>query len=353
MSWWNSLEKVATVNTWILGVAALFGFLAAVFIIAGWFVGNRLSGLQDAQLAKYRADADTRIALANERAAIADQRAAEANRTAEGEKLARLKIEERLAPRQLTSEQAQQLQTKLRQYGGQSVEISYLIGDVESQVYADEIAHALGQAGWKVSPGLPKMFNFAGIAVRVQDPTAVPEPAEALAKAFEELAITVQRIYTPNKVEINGSSPAMAFDLWVSKKGGAALTATSPMPLVVPQIDQFAMKGNLGGMSNEDLARVTRALAQAMRAFETANREQFGNEWHVVTHQVSPGSYRDVFEQYRARAIAIRDEIRKRSGDDRMTTFALDDDTLAGGSQIAAAADYLEILANRVSPPGK
>jgi hypothetical protein len=338
-------------DTWNIRAVGLAGLAAALLLITAIGVSNSnrklLSFSEQLEKAKDR-ELQADLKSKEDEIANANARASEANQKAEEERLARLKIEERLAPRSLTAEQIHLLQTKLRQYTGQPVQISYLIGDVESQVYAAEFGQALGSAGWAVSPGLPSMFNFAGLAVRVQDPTSVPEAAEALAKTIEAMGITVQRIHTSNKVEISGNRPSIGFDLWVSKKGGATLFARSSAPLQLPRIGEVAAKGDLVAMSNEELVAVTREVAHAMREFEATNQEQLGNEWRVDNQPLAPGSYREVFEQYRARAIRIRDELLKRTHGDKATTLALDAETLAGVSPITDAANYLDSLADRV-----
>jgi hypothetical protein len=79
---WDSVEDVSKLNAWVLGLAALFGFLAAIFVVSAWFTGNRLSDLQDAELSKYKTDSAAKVAEANERAGEANERAGIANKSA-------------------------------------------------------------------------------------------------------------------------------------------------------------------------------------------------------------------------------------------------------------------------------
>ncbi|HEY2547720.1 MAG TPA: hypothetical protein VGI46_16735 [Candidatus Acidoferrum sp.] len=356
----EELETVLrTLDIWVI----VFGILVAIGVtgeaIVGYFHFRKSGQLQRLQAAENLGQQGEIERLRNqtgqvmERAAKAEERAAEANKAAEEERLARLKIEERLAPRRLTAEQIHFLQTKLGRFAGQPIQISYLVGDVESQTYASEFAEALGPIGWQVGMGPPNMFNFAGLAIRVQDPTEVPEAAEEMAKVIEATGITVQRTHTPNKVQINGNRPSRSFDLWVSKKGGSIVVARGPMPLQIPRISEIASGAGVDGMSDEELVAAAVEFARAMREFEASNQAQLANEWRADNQPILPGSYRFVFEEFRVRAIQIRDELLRRSGADRATTFALDADTLAGPSPIADAANYLDELAKKLSTSRK
>jgi len=108
---------------------------------------------------------------------------------------------------------------------------------------------------------------------------------------------------------------------------------------------EAAARGSVEAMSDQELIAVAREIAGVMRGFEVANQEQLANEWRVNNQPIAAKSYRFVFEEYRSRAIQIRDEVLRRSGADRATTFALDADTLAGPSPITDAANYLDKVA--------
>lgn len=215
----------------IFAVLVAIGIVGEVgFGVRHWILNRRLQSLQRsedqerqheiARLNKEAGDARQSAGDAIERAAAAQERAAEANKKAEEERLARLKIEERLAPRRMTAEQIRHLQERLGQFSGQPVRISYLIGDVESQAYGSQFTEVLTSIGWQVASGLPSMFNFAGIAIGAQDTTDVPEAAEAMAKALETAGITVQRTRSSG-MEVNGNRASRGFDLFVSKKGNS------------------------------------------------------------------------------------------------------------------------------------
>jgi hypothetical protein len=201
-SWWNSVESVGRANTWVLAFAAVLGFLAALCVVTSWFTGTRLSYLQDQELNRYKSDADVRISSANESAAKANQyaaeanaRAAEANKLAESERLARLRIEEKLAWRRLdlNSKQAVSLREKLLPFSGQEYSMGTYNDDPECIELQTAINSVLVAAGWKYPN--PKWGMFAelvrGVVVRMS-PNASPSAkhaATALVDGLNESSI--------------------------------------------------------------------------------------------------------------------------------------------------------------------
>jgi hypothetical protein len=75
---------------------------------------------------------------------------------AEEERVARLKIEERLAPRRISPEEHQRLVAALSPYRGSSVQMTKL-GDLEAGRFADDISLVFHESGWNVT------LNYAGI----------------------------------------------------------------------------------------------------------------------------------------------------------------------------------------------
>jgi hypothetical protein len=102
---------------------------------------------RDAETARKRADSfELDIANARKDAAVANARAAEANRTAETEKLARIKIEERLAGWKLSSEAQTRLVKKLKPYPETPFDLS--VNPVESR-FMETLDAVLSAAGWR------------------------------------------------------------------------------------------------------------------------------------------------------------------------------------------------------------
>jgi hypothetical protein len=148
-AWWNSLEKVSSFNTYVLGFAALFGFVTAVLIIAGWFLGSRISDLQQAQVTQFRVDADSKIAAANKAAAQANEHAVQLeNQTAELRNQ-NLKIQEKMAWRFIPPAEQLRIIEHLKPYKGHSVQIS-AVEDAEAAAYTDNFLTVFSQAGWTV-----------------------------------------------------------------------------------------------------------------------------------------------------------------------------------------------------------
>jgi hypothetical protein len=126
----SPIETATKQHTIIFWVYIGLLVLTAIFTFLVWWSGNKV---QDA----IRADADARIAEAT-------QRAAEANRTAEQERLARIRIEERLAGWRLEPEAEARLIDKLKPY---KVPFALWVNPVEFR-FMHIIDRVLRQAGW-------------------------------------------------------------------------------------------------------------------------------------------------------------------------------------------------------------
>ena len=177
-------------NTAYMIVLALTVVLAALLFVTQ-FVANRrgkqlsdaksdLLRAKDAQLQSDLKAKDAQIAHAGARAeeakegaAKAEERAAEANKKAEEERLARVKIEEKLAPRRLAVEQQRQIAGCLQRFAGQRVNLFAYTGDQEVIGIANDIIAALRGpqgASWIVSiiSGQEAGRGVAGILVEIR-----------------------------------------------------------------------------------------------------------------------------------------------------------------------------------------
>jgi hypothetical protein len=113
----------------------------------------------EAQVASANAashEAVAKVADAEARIAEANRRAAEAVKAAETERLARLKIEERLAPRRMSAEQTATLVRDLKSLNGHKVTLFFISGDLEAAAFADLLGSAFKTAGLIVEtrPGM-------------------------------------------------------------------------------------------------------------------------------------------------------------------------------------------------------
>jgi hypothetical protein len=192
-SWWNSLERASSVNNWVLGFAALFGFLAAAFVIAGWFLGARTSELEKAQLAQFQSDAETKIATANQISAQANEHAKQLEKQTTELRNQNLKIQERLEWRViLPSEQAKIIEN-LKSYKGHAVQIIQ-VDDTEASAYANNFLDVFIRAGWSFQQNFYSVAyatatgNYGVICrVAVHPDAAVLAVIDALRKAHVSL----------------------------------------------------------------------------------------------------------------------------------------------------------------------
>ena len=127
----NPIDELTRQHKWVFaGYMVLLG-LMAIFSYWVWSSGNRV---QEA----IRKDADVRIAGANERAA-------EANRLAEQERLARIRIEERIAGWRLEPDAEERLIEKLKPYAKTPIDLSVNPNEIRFMRVIDRI---LEHAGW-------------------------------------------------------------------------------------------------------------------------------------------------------------------------------------------------------------
>jgi hypothetical protein len=155
--------------------------------------GNVAVAQRDAALANEGA------AKANEAAARANERAAEANRKAEEERLARVKIEQRLADRSVSDAQVATIATKLHRYSRQPYRLTTYWDLKEPKAVSDRIHSALQLAGWELlPPPVGGSFLFGGMAgVQVWSHPAAPAQtrfaADALVAALNEQGLSAER----------------------------------------------------------------------------------------------------------------------------------------------------------------
>ena len=162
-------EKPTWVPFW-----GVVGLLVIVVGLAGEILCEVLVFGADNQISVFEGfvlnEARRETAVAYEAAGLASLEAAQANertaklaKEAEAERLSRVKIEARVAWRQLTEQQKKDLANKLKKYPLQRAEIRYNDGDSEAAAFASSIADALTRANWQVPTPepLPLIFNGA------------------------------------------------------------------------------------------------------------------------------------------------------------------------------------------------
>jgi outer membrane murein-binding lipoprotein Lpp len=152
--------------------------------------------------------AKAEAARANERAANAEKEAARLNKIAEEERLARIKIEERLRPRRLSQEQREALRSALSPLMGTNVRIVTLFSDTEGKQYAQDFADVFSRAGWKVPGGVgAASFGDAipvGVTVRVYGATSLTNRAAiALQEALRAQGIDAGGALLPGTADFD------------------------------------------------------------------------------------------------------------------------------------------------------
>jgi hypothetical protein len=112
-----------------------------------------------AEALRQAANAEENLGNARKDAALANERAAEANKIAEGERLARLKIEEKLAPRRLNEAQQERIEAKLRPFANTPYELA--VNPVPEAIdLLSTVDSVLRAAGWGAKESAKKDFRF-------------------------------------------------------------------------------------------------------------------------------------------------------------------------------------------------
>jgi hypothetical protein len=179
----------STLLFWVEKGKILAGFFVAIGV-AGEFLGDFIASpiikrrdlAQQAEIAQLNREAGE----ARKAAGDAMERAASLQKQAEDERLARMKIEGRLAVRTISEKDYFDLIAALKPHGGAVVEVSRLIGDMEAEPFGARIISALEESGWsvRVSGAGVRMPPVYGLQCAVNE--GLPA-GRALAQAFKSL----------------------------------------------------------------------------------------------------------------------------------------------------------------------
>jgi hypothetical protein len=126
---------------------ARLSLIVLIFGIAGELLGTVRTSQLSGQLI---ANLEDRTGDAEQRAGEAHKEAARLTKLAEDERLARVQIEEALAPRRLSEGQELAIGKSLRHFKGQAAQMVYDGGNSEAQAFSIDIWRALKQAEWHV-----------------------------------------------------------------------------------------------------------------------------------------------------------------------------------------------------------
>jgi hypothetical protein len=166
------LSLIDTTNKWGISfcvVAAIGAAGLAVVAYLNWRLNGQLGALDEID----RKAHEMAIAAATSAAADANARSAEANARAAEADLARVRLENRLAPRNLTAEQIQAIADKMRPFTSgdirQNVAVFPYPPSAEANNFAEQLFEAFARAGCTmnrnaVTYGL-RIGSFVGVGV--------------------------------------------------------------------------------------------------------------------------------------------------------------------------------------------
>lgn len=196
--WWGlSLGFWESVFFWAVWIAAIAGGISVTAAAVSAVVGYRVTDV-------IQRESNERIAKSEEKIAEANRIAAEANEKAESERLARMKIEEKLAPRSLTLEQQTFLINKLKPFAGTLINIFiHTEGTADIKPLSKQISSILNAADWKllVLEAKYSAIPFSGVIISTRnDPEKKFMPAamalveglnsEGIATNFRSISVT-------------------------------------------------------------------------------------------------------------------------------------------------------------------
>jgi hypothetical protein len=150
MEWWKSFFESGGVILLFLTFA--FG---AGFMLTSKQIGER----QSVRLRKFDSDltsAKSELAKQQERAAKAEggianamQKAAEANKAAEDERLARVALEAKLAPRRVTGEQRAKF-VRACTHANRNIDVVGMLGVADADDFAEDLARTIADCGYNI-----------------------------------------------------------------------------------------------------------------------------------------------------------------------------------------------------------
>lgn len=157
-------ELISKLDTWVLAFAALVAIGVVGEAILGvwhWRLDGKMRDLRHSESQLHERE----LAQLEKETQEAAARAAEANRKAEEEKLARVKIEQRLADRVLTDAQLATIADKVRPFSGQEYQVTTFWELREPLAISNRIHQALTLAGWTYIPhGQGGAFLLGGLS---------------------------------------------------------------------------------------------------------------------------------------------------------------------------------------------
>ena len=149
-----------SVANFVFGLANTILIIGAILVAVGTIAAIWAGGIRERF-------ADERISANEAKTATAVADAARANESAEKlresnltlqaaadhERAARLKLEQKIAPRRLSDQQKEMLIAALKPFHGQRVDVVCILGDTEGKQFAQDFDTVFRQAGWNDGGG--------------------------------------------------------------------------------------------------------------------------------------------------------------------------------------------------------
>jgi hypothetical protein len=188
-------EQVMLLSLIAAGIAAVIVAFSTTMVVK---LQRREVKSAEAVFAKYREDAGKEIAAAGVKAAEANSRAAEANKIAETERLERLKLELKLAPRVISPAHSAQLSAQLKGLKGMDVDIvSYEGMGADVAALSQQIAGILINAHMNAKIFTPMGGGgvVRGILVRTEmsSPKNIEDAIGLLVTSFRNIGLDAGR----------------------------------------------------------------------------------------------------------------------------------------------------------------
>jgi hypothetical protein len=190
----NTASKLYDLANGALIVGLVIGVISTCLIV-------RMGGKKDAYLKKA-------LSETNERAANAEQRAAEANKAAEDERLARIKLEGQVVGRRLSGAQKAKLTAILKSDPDPvGIVIVPAFWDGESSDFADDFNAAIADAKWKTFRIKNRATERIGVSLGIVEGTPELDPwHRSIAGLRQEVAKALDAIGVPYHDVIFGKS---------------------------------------------------------------------------------------------------------------------------------------------------
>jgi hypothetical protein len=181
MIWWNSIDQLARVSTWVQWFLVAFAFGTACLTVAKLVIGNRLDELK----------AEKAVAQAAQLHATQENlRLTQDTLRATQDKLGTLEASQQ--PRRLIDEQTARLRAELHHFSKQRIDISAHPDDHESLNFAFEIQKALMAAGWQAAGvGASTFHAKPGIWIWYQPGSKAEVAAKRLIALLQEFGFQI------------------------------------------------------------------------------------------------------------------------------------------------------------------